>query len=428
MKTSKQLKEDRGLVDGEILELRNKYEGKEMQEADATKFGELIERMETLNTEIESAEKREEVIKAAESRVKPVTFSTQNLSKEEKQASKDFDFMGAVRSLAENDKLSGLEKELVDEGMKEARDSGVESSGRRIVIPARFMEKRTDIDQATSAIKPTFVGAYTDALRENAVYEQISGINVYNNLTGDFKLPVTAKQTLAWASAENSAAADGGANFTSDTLTPFRLAGYVDVSNRIVAQNGEAATMAVMQDLGRAEAELINTAMLSTASVTNAPTSLAATSGVLTFTEGAYSANASVLADLILAEQTIANNHGLNGSLAYALSPELLKEIKQAAVVAGVELGMTSRSYNNYQANGYLTKFSTGCTKSAGVSGDGIFGDWSRVHFGRWGGLNILVDPYTVAGNDQIRLVVNSNVDWSLVQGAAFVKFTSLVA
>ena len=429
MKTSKQLREDRGLVDGEILTLRNKYEGTEMTQEDATKFDVLIERMEALGTEIDSTEKRENATLEATKRANtPTSFSTQSLSSEEKKAAKDFDFMGAVRQLSENDKLTGLEKELVEEGLKEARNAGLQESGRRIVIPSRFMEKRTDIDQATSAIKPTFVGAYTDALRENAVYEQIGGINIYNNLTGDFKLPVTAKQTLNWASAENSAAADSGANFTSDTLTPTRLSGYVDISNRIVAQNGAAATQAVMMDLGRAEAELINTAMFSTASVTNAPVSLAATSGVLTFTEAAYAANSSVISDLIEAEQTIANNHGLNGSLAYVMSPELLKEIKQGVKVAGIEAGMTSQGYNNYQVNGYLGKFSTGCTKSAGVSGDGLMGDFSRVHFGRWGGLSILVDPYSVAGNDQIRLVVNSNVDWSLVQGAAFVKFTSVVA
>lgn len=432
--TTKQLIENKATKEAEFRTLIQKNEGKtEISKEDKELKRTLLDEIEGLNQEIEVSKRSDELLKNIDkASANAAGIEVQSLNKEERQAAKDFDFMKAVGVLASNDKLSGLERELIQEGITEARDAGVESTGRRIVIPSRFMDldakKRTDISQTTSDIKPTFVGAYTDALRENAVYSQIQGINVYNNLTGDFKLPVTAKQTLAWASAENSAAADGGANFTSDTLTPFRLAGYVDIGNRVIAQNGQAATMAVMNDLGRAEAELINTAMLSTTTVTNAPTSLAATSGVLTFDEAAFSANASVLSDLIEAEQTIANSHGLNGSLAYALSPELLAQIKQAAVVAGVEMGMTSRGYNNYQVNGYLAKFSTGCTKSAGVSGDGLFGDWSRVHFGRWGGLNILVDGVTQALNDQIRLVVNSNVDWSLVQGAAFTKFTSPVA
>ena len=243
------------------------------------------------------------------------------------------------------------------------------------------------------------------------------------------KLPVTAKQTLAWATAENSAAADGGANFTKDTLAPVRLTGYVDVSNRVLAQNGTAAMNAVMTDLGRSEAELINTAMFSTASVANAPGALAATSGVLTFTEeAAHSYGVSVPKDLLSAMRTVANDHGLTGNHSYILSTELIADALAGVNVAGITPTITEGGYNRYTINGMNAFFSTGATKVAGTSGDGIFGDFSRVHFGRWGGLNILVDPYTVAGNDQVRLVVNSNVDWSLVQGAAFVKFTSLTA
>lgn len=426
MKTSKQLREERGLVDGEILTLRNKYEGTEMTQEDATKFDELIERMEALGSEIESTEKRESATLAAAQRA---GNSIQSTSKEEKQLSEAFDMAKAVRSLTSNGQLSGAEKEMIQEGVNEAREAGIESGGMRIVIPSKFMEKRTDIDQATSAIQPVTVGAYSDALRENAVYANIPGVNIYTGLSGDMKLPVTAKQTLAWSTAENSAAADGGANFTKDTLAPVRLTGYVDVSNRVLAQNGPAAMNAVMTDLGRSEAELINTAMFSTASVTNAPASLAATSGVLTFTEQiTYAYGTSVAKDYLAALKTVANDHGLTGNHSYVGSTELIADILAGVNVAGISPTVTSGGYNQYTINGMNAFFSTGNTKVAGTSGDAIFGDFSRVHFGRWGGLNILVDPYTVAGNDQVRLVVNSNVDWSLVQGAAFTKFTSLTA
>jgi len=206
MKSSKQLREDRGLVDGEILTLRNKYEGTEMTQEDATKFDELIERMEALGNEIESTEKRESATLAA---AKRAGGSVQSTNKEEKQLSESFDMAKAVRSLTSNGQLNGAEKEMIQEGINEARNAGIESGGMRIVIPSKFMEKRTDIDQATSAIQPVTVGAYSDALRENAVYANIPGVNIYTGLSGDMKLPVTAKQTLAWSTAENSAAADG---------------------------------------------------------------------------------------------------------------------------------------------------------------------------------------------------------------------------
>ena len=432
MKNSKQLREERSTVDSQITELRKKYEGSEMTEADATEFDGLVERMETLSDDIEKAEKREAAIKDVASR-QGQNFNpaqgVQETSKDENTMLRSFDMGKAVRDLAKKGRLEGAEAELIGEGVSEAREAGIQSGGLRIVIPSKYTEKRTDIDQTTSAIQPVTVGRYTEALRENAVYANVPGINVYTGLSGDMKLPVTAKQTLAWATAENSAAADGGANFTKDTLAPVRLTGYVDVSNRVLAQNGTAAMNAVMTDLGRSEAELINTAMFSTASVSNAPGALAATSGVLTFTEeAAHSYGVSVPKDLLSAMRTVANDHGLTGNHSYILSTELIADALAGVNVAGITPTITEGGYNRYTINGMNAFFSTGATKVAGTSGDGIFGDFSRVHFGRWGGLNILVDPYTVAGNDQVRLVVNSNVDWSLVQGAAFVKFTSLTA
>lgn len=388
-------------------------------------------------TDLEAREERLKGIATLADAAKLAGGKVVTINSEDKRVAKDFDFMKAVGEATKAGKFEGLEKEVIQEGSEEARAFGGATGNMNIVVPSKWMdltdsntqhEKRTDIDQATSALAPVFLGPYQDALREFAIYLQIEAINRLQ-LTADFKIPKTVAQTLAWATAENSAAADGGANFGSDTLTPFRLTGFVDISNELIHQNGPAVTNAVMRDLGRSEAALINTAMMATASVTNSPGSLAATSGVLTFTEATpFSAGVSALSDIIEAEQTVANDHGLDGALAYVLSTKLLTDLKKSAVVSSIIPGMTLRSYNDYQINGYLAKFSTGATSNGTTSADFIYGDWSKVFFGRFGGLNILVDPFTVAGNNQIRLVVNSMVDWSLIQGAAFVKATTLLS
>jgi hypothetical protein len=84
--------------------------------------------------------------------------------------------------------------------------------------------------------------------------------------------------------------------------------------------------------------------------------------------------------------------------------------------------------YLNYTTHGYRTYWSNGATASAGTSGDFIFGDFSRVYMGKWGGFSVFVDPYTNAADAQVRLILHQYCDWSLVQGAAFVKATSLSA
>ena len=80
-------------------------------------------------------------------------------------------------------------------------------------------------------------------------------------------------------------------------------------------------------------------------------------------------------------------------------------------------------------AAGYPVYFTDGVGKVAGTSGDFLFGDFSRLYIGMFGGLDITVDPYTQASLGITRLVLNNYVDFGVADaGAGFVKATSLVA
>ena len=65
---------------------------------------------------------------------------------------------------------------------------------------------------------------------------------------------------------------------------------------------------------------------------------------------------------------------------------------------------------------------------NAGGSGDGMFGDFSRIYFASFGPTSILVDPYSAATENAVRLVVNQHYDWKVASGASFVKYTSLLS
>ena len=345
--------------------------------------------------------------------------------REAQKVSEKVSLGAAVISAIVNDRgLSGAEAD-----MHAIAEAEADQTYRGIAIPSSWLETRTDITQGTSDIKPTFVAAeYVKALRERAVYEQV-GAKVHNGLTGDFKIPVVAKQSVAHASAENSAAADGGANFTDITLTPVRISGFADFSNRLTLQNGDIAMRSIMEDFGLSVADAINGAMFSTSTVTNAPTSIAATSGVGVITEAAaYAANVSIFADMVDAEVKLAGQEGLSGNLAYVSATNLLGDLKQSAQVSNVNPALSGMNFNQQMVNGYRTYFTTGATLSAGVSGDFLFGNFGKVHVGFFGALNIIVDNLTQALTDQTRLVIHRNYDFKLAQGAAFVKATSLVA
>jgi HK97 family phage major capsid protein len=100
-----------------------------------------------------------------------------------------------------------------------------------------------------------------------------------------------------------------------------------------------------------------------------------------------------------------------------------MAQLKQSAQVANVDAGMQGSLIN-----GYPTFFSNGVTKDPGVSANFFFGDFSKMYMGMFGGLDIMVDPYSVAINGQTRLVLNQYMDWGFANPAGFVKATSLIA
>lgn len=53
-----------------------------------------------------------------------------------------------------------------------------------------------------------------------------------------------------------------------------------------------------------------------------------------------------------------------------------------------------------------------------------IYGDWSNLAIGSFGGLDLVVDPYSKAAAGQVRLVVNAFFDAKVLRPEAFAAGT----
>lgn len=317
-----------------------------------------------------------------------------------------------------------------------------QKSHEGIAIPGSWLSTKQDtnkaiIDQANSGLTPLSVGdSYVEAIRETAIYPNV-GATVYENLSGeDFGIPVSGKITAAHASAENANAADGGAQMSLPKLQAQRITTYADLSNKINLQNGEIAMNAVMFEIGAAVAETMNDAMFPTTTLSNAPTALAATSGVGTFTEaGTYAAPSnttagSISADMVKAIVELTKADALQGNLAFVANPELMNDLINAPGIPAVTTALNGSRPGNTGQNfrGFPIYFTNSATASAGTSGDFIFGNFRKVHVGFFGSLVIQRDMFTQNIKDVTRLVAHRYYDFKLVQGAAFIKATSLSA
>ncbi|MBR4133097.1 MAG: phage major capsid protein, partial [Bacteroidales bacterium] len=49
-----------------------------------------------------------------------------------------------------------------------------------------------------------------------------------------------------------------------------------------------------------------------------------------------------------------------------------------------------------------------------------IFGNWEDLYIGHWGGVDIVIDPYTLAAYGDVRFVLNSWDDCAVVEPKSF--------
>ena len=414
MKSSIELKEMRNdIIDSlEVIKETATAEERDLTSEENDSMDSLLKNADELSAKIERAEKVETEIR---NNVKLAGTPVQKVNTD--KATRGWSLFKAINEVRNGGQLTGIEAEMHQEAEGEAR-KGLQGIG----IPTMMKEERA-IDQTNSAIAPTAVGAYVDSLQASALYNRI-GINDLGTVAADTVLPIAGGSTVGWDS-EVEAATDGGADFAKVTLTPKRLAGYANLSNVILAQNGPAAEASVMRDMGRNMGTQIDAAMFGSSSVTNAPGAIVATAGTLTFTESAAGGAAGASADMLEAIQTIADNHGLDGNLAFVNQWALYSNIKGASQVASV-----SPLYQDDRLAGYPGYFSNAPATAGGppiTSADGLFGDFSRVYFATFGPSSITVDPYSRAVNGEVRLIMNNYMDWGVASGASFVKYTTVL-
>ncbi len=409
MKNSIEIRQERAELIGKADTLLNlaKGESRDFTTDEQTSYDGMMTNIDKLAKDIEVVERQEKL--NAELASTPVSFET-NKNIVPKEA-RDYSVFKAVEGYL-NGKMDGIEREAHEQAVSEARSSGSAILG--IGIPASMLENRALVSEGSSSIAPTTLGAFQDGLRENAVYEQV-GATVLNGLSANTEIPVVGANNAAYASAENADGGDVGAQFSSLTLSPKRISGYVDLSKQLIVQTGSGAEQAIIRDLGRSVADAVNSAMFAESNVTGADDALFNVAGVNNVATTSFAAG-SVLGDLLAMEQKVAESKGLAGNLAYVTNPSLMPDMKKASLVTSVSAAMQGMDFN-----GYKTIFSNGCAKDATNSDVvSIFGDFSKLMVGHFGGLDITVDNFTQAHKAAVRLVINKYISFGLTHPAAF--------
>jgi HK97 family phage major capsid protein len=415
MKTLKQLREERAAIKGELDALYNTLtvEKRNMTAEEGTKFDATTAKIDGLDVEIRRAEKMEEIARLA---------GAPKSDSEEKEA-RAFSFSKLITEVG-NNKLSGLEKEMVEESQAEARSLGITPSGIYLsnkVMDIKMRESRTMTAGSATAggnFIPLEKVGFFDALYAKTVLDQLgatklTGLSANVDLTG-----FSSGVSVAWA-AETADAASGDPVTAARQLRPSRIAGYSDISKQLLLQNNQSIDQKIIESFIKALAVAIEAAAINGSGSSNQPLGLLGTSGINSVAMGTNGAVPSLAKVLELVAAVENANAGMNGK--FLINPKLVAKLKQTEISSGSgAMIMSYMAYLNCPSN--LTKGS-----SSGVCSAMIYGDWNNLVVGQFGGVELVVDPLSQAIGNKTRVVVNQHVGIAVEQPAAFGAIVDLL-
>jgi HK97 family phage prohead protease/HK97 family phage major capsid protein len=336
-------------------------------------------------------------------------------AKEINKINRSFSLSRAVQAASFGKALEGAEAEWQQEAAKEYQMRGLQMSGQ-IGIPASALFRAGGADdfQADSGDGSGFVATSVpgviDALRTPTMAERI-GVTTINNATGNLKFPRVSAKAAGTEETEVSADAASGLELDEVTLSPIRVAANTKYSKQLILQGGSQVDAMISRELAAGINETIDKAVFAKA---------AASAGTIVDKAGAAVASA----DLYNMQKAVLAAGGDLARCQYVGSPSALSILKAEAAIASVSALMEGNNID-----GYPTNFTPNLVDDDAAQGAVLFGDFQLgMVLAFFGGIDLLVDPYSNAGTAQIALHVNKFYDVDVRQAGALAYTSDFVA
>ena len=389
-------------------------EGRVMTEAEQERCEKLDNMISDLDVKIKHKQREQEMVaRMAQS------GSTSHAEKREvERVNGAFSLSRAVAAVANGRSLEGAEAEWAQEAQKEARSQGLQMAGQIAIPTVALRAGAVDDFQAGSGdgsgFVPTSVPAAIEALRAPTVIEGL-GTTVIRNATGNLKFPRVSVKASGHGKTEVEATAGSAMEMDELTLSPNRVTAKTVYSKMLILQGGAEVDALIAGELAAAMNAYIDDAAFDT---------ILASSAINVSTSGDTALNAALA---FLMESDVLADGGNLANAFYVMSPLAYQLSKAEAAIASVSPLWDNGLFNGYRAvatpylvNGLLTDGTT-------AAGQMLFGNFAQGGIlAYFGGIDLLVDPYSAAGNAQITLHVNRFYDFDVRQPGALAKATQL--
>lgn len=413
MKNSVKLMEERGALVEELETLLNKVatEDRDFSDDENTRQDAIHAEVADLDLTIQRAKTNEAMFAAT------AQASAKSEDKEVEEIRGKFSMSKAISDIVNKGGLTGLEAEMAQEGRNEMNASGASARGN-ITIPSFLMgEARANETYSVGDTNGQNQGDKVRGLDHANMVEGLRPVPVLERMgatviqaTGDLVLPslpnVDASQVAEMGSVSNI---DG--DFGSVTLSPKRFSMRMDLTRQMLNQSDPALDAVIARDMSVALANELDQYVIST--------NLFASTNITDGSVGSgTSASATSYADLTAHEGAFLSNNPAGQNLAILCDPTMsayMKGVSQSDGGQILNIGNEVLGYPVFSSTNVQTQTVVADTYFSGITDADdtlvvrpiFFVDPSDLFLAKFGGLDVTIDPLTLAHQGTIRLIAN---------------------
>lgn len=372
---------------------------------------------ETDSEEIRSAEKNDTDTAEEEAPVNVVETETRAASTPKFTPSKmdtintlqeRFSLAKAIKATVNGQALTGVEAEVAQEARSQAAAHGVQLAGQ-IAIPSEFRaDPMTATTNGGAGSVQTNEDIFDDGqrivqnLRPTTVAERL-GATYFRNANGPVVIPVqNANITTDDTLTEIESIVNTNIGMTQVTLNPQRIGAGSSYSRQLLAQSLESLEPFIWNDLNREMGIAQDSHIL-----TKLYAGLSATDGT----------DVSVAELPFLMEEALINAYANVDSAKFATDPSANRQLRRAPLDAGSGL---------FASNGNTMLGYGSVTSTQFTTDTAIFGDFSDFVIAEWGGMDVIVDPYTGAAQDVVKVTANTYLDAAVRRAGSFSYYNNV--
>jgi HK97 family phage major capsid protein len=326
---------------------------------------------------------------------------------------KRFSIMRAINAMANPTDRKAQEAAKFEFECSEAAQRAYGKTAQGVMLPDEVLrnwnQRDLNASDDSNLIGQDYrAGDFIDVLRNNSAVMPMA--TMLNGLSGDVKIPrKTAASTAAFISSEGGAAGESEFTVGSVSMSPKTLGAFTDVTRQLMIQSSIDVENLIRNDLAQSMAIAIDDAALEGSGSSGNPTGITNTSGINTVSLS--SAAAPTFAEMVSMETAVRVDNALLGDLAYIVHPTNYGTLKTTEKATNTAQFVAV----NDEINGYKVVVSPQLTAN-----NYVFGNFNDLLVGMFGGLDLVVDPYSNSSSGTVRIVALQSVDVAVRHAVSF--------